>query len=157
MWINYLIFGFSLLILTQSCAEDADLRAIDVDIKYINNSAHSIQYLQPLGDGRVQEVFEIAPQSTHIISERSYEVVDGQDNPEECCLGLFQGFQSKGVGSDILIQFEDQKCLFFEAGTGPTTDNLLNGYTAEIVSDDFFEFTYIFTEDDYNKASTCEN
>ncbi|MCP4460499.1 MAG: hypothetical protein GY816_21125 [Cytophagales bacterium] len=80
----------------------------------------------------------------------------GSDDPtiENCCEGFFEGYQ--GRNNSVLVEFDEEKCLVYPSGEGPTTQNISLGYEGKQLGERYFEFTYRFTEEHYQEATDCE-
>ena len=154
IWIRYLIIGISIVILTslKSCSSKQIEYKLDADIIYKNESNHPIRYYQYDSENNQRIfVFELDANSDKTIEIRESGGNKNQTT-DNCCQGLLEGFQ----GDDsILIDYDNNdKCLVYTNGQGSTTGNIL-AYTSRIISERYYEFTYRFTEAEYNQAEDC--
>tara|TARA_B110000240_G_C13468981_1_gene440070 strand:- start:176 stop:691 length:516 start_codon:yes stop_codon:yes gene_type:complete len=154
IWMHYLIIGISIVILSSlnSCSSEIEYK-LDTDIIYKNETNYLIRYHQyDPEDNQKVFVFELDANSEKKIEIRGD---GGNENQgiDNCCQGILEGFQGN---SSILIDYENNdKCLIYINGEGSTTGNI-SGYTSRTISERYYEFTYTFTEEEYNQAGNCE-
>ncbi len=158
-WMRYLLTGISLITLSAliSCEiQDAHNGPINVKVVYFNETDSGIKYFQYHKNGQKIPVFEIDPMGTYEMDiEAEYDTSKELDL-ETCCTGIFEGFQGRG---DVLIEFDNNQCVLFESGEGPTTQNI-DGYTSSVTSVvkgiNSVQFSYSFTSIDMQNAENCE-
>jgi len=151
---HYLNIGISIVFLTAlaSCkVDDKNLSPIRYKINYVNETVSKIKYYQYTSTQRQIFIFEIEPKATYTI-EAEGEYDKSEDYPFACCYGFFLDLQDRG---DILVAFDNNQCLIFESGTGPTTENL-EGYDYQINDEGVNEFTYTLTDNDLAMAEDCD-
>jgi|GEM_PF-1872227 len=151
-WTSYLLIGISIFILI-SCVPARIEYKVDADIIYINETEYMINYYQYLPSQNPSKIFifEIAPNSQKIIESRDGGSKENQ-NIDNCCQGILEGFQGD---ASVLVEFDQVKCLIYQDGKGSTTNNIL-GYESVILSKNYYQFTYRFTENEYLNAENCE-
>lgn len=150
--IIYLLFlSIGVLVNTASCGKVRTEYVMNADIIYKNDTPYHIRYyMYDESSNQKGEIFEILPHSSFKKEVRS----DGGNEvkiPEDY-EGIFQDFQ--GYGSK-LIEYDRTKCLIYHKGEGSTTSNYLNGFQIRKINDRHYEFTYTFTEEEAQKATTC--
>lgn len=133
------------------CGREQVEYIVNADIIYKNNTPYHIYYHRY--DAYSQQygiLFEVPPYGSFKKEIRG----DGGNkvNTPEIYKGVFGDFQDD---NGILIKYDDQKCLIYEKGSGSTTDNYLNSYQWRKINNHYFEFTYTFTEEEAQKATTC--
>ncbi len=150
-WMRYLIIGIklSIIIVVSGCRNEYTVTA---DFMYLNETPYNISYnwIHPFTKDTIN-VFALLPFENTKLGG----FVDGADkNPkiETCCEGYLDGIQS---ANQILVIFDNQRCITYEEGEGPTTTNILNGYERRVVTERHFEFTYRFTQDQFDQAELC--
>lgn len=150
---RYLLIGISFHLIMSSCEEqDSNIGPLDVTIVYKNETKKTVEYFQYTESKNVL-MFDIDPFGQEIIEISSeYDTREGL-NTSTCCEGTFESFQ--GRNNRILIEFDNTKCLVFQSGEGPTTQNI-SGYEVVLLSDNEIQYTYTFTEEDYLKAEECQ-
>ncbi len=161
-WMRYLLIGSSIVLGLStliSCFEvlDADIGPISIKITYINNTEDSIRYsrLGYFTNYENQEkilVFRVGPQSSHTINIEGEHDTSIDFDPLTCCLGVFEGFQGRG---SVLIELENDKCVVFKSGEGPTIQNI-EGYEVSSPTNTSIEYVYTFNESDFVNAENCE-
>lgn len=153
IWKRYLIFGIKLPILfILGCGEcdDCNIQSLEVEIIYYNNTESKIGYNLSCVDTTLH-LFEIEPFGSHIINTQGIRDTT-KEIDKDCCEGVFESLQERF--SNVLLIFNDEKCLLFESGNGPTTQNFSN-YEFEKLSEGSVRYTYTFTEEDRMKATSC--
>jgi hypothetical protein len=154
IWTRFLLTGINIIFtfLLISCeGKDKNIGPLNIKVIYVNNTESNIGYFQSEGNQRIF-VFEIAPKERHIIDiQTEFDNSKGL-NSVECCNGVFESFQGN---NDILITFDDTLCLLFKSGEGSTTQNI-ESYTVLQTSSNSIQYTYTFTEADYDTSVDCE-
>ncbi len=152
-WMRYLVIGISLptIILLASCRKEY---TVQVDFIYINETPYGVSYNYiALDNSDTINLFKLEAETQKIIVVGGDGGADKNPNIETCCEGYLDDLQ--GHGFAILVIFDDLKCITYEEGEGPTTTNILNGYEKRVVAERHFEFTYRFTEEQFNDAELC--
>ena len=150
-----MIFGVSsiLIFCTFRCRVD-DNSSLAADFVYKNETDYFISYnYMTLDSSDTTELFVIDPHSEKVLEIIS-EATDKRPSIERCCQGLLHGIQRMWL--PILVIFNDTKCILYIVGEGPTTSNFPDAYEAEQLSRVSFRYTYVFREEDYQKAELCK-
>lgn len=154
-WINCLIIGISVLLVLQLCSckgQDSNIGPLDVTVIYKNETSKGLKYFQSTETQNFL-VFEIEPLGEKVM-EIAWEFDTNEGlNPGTCCEGVFESFQGRNNG--VLVEFDNSRCLMFESGNGPTTQNI-SGYEATLLSSNKVQYTYTFTDEHYLEAIECE-
>lgn len=154
IWIRFLSIGIISCLgqLICSCGEEQVDYVFNADIVYKNETGHAIKYYQFNSETEHRVlVFELQPNSEKNIEIRGD---GGSKAPPEIkdYKGIFEGFQGD---KSVIIEYDNNKCLTYDSGEGPTTENLASGYEVRKITDRHYEFVYYFTEKEYNQASAC--
>lgn len=139
-WMHYLIFGISLLVLssTNSCSDNEDKDCLVIsDFIYVNNTTHIIE--TPIG----------------IINQNSS--ISKRDEGKCPCNIDSSNFVPPFLGETEII-FDNIKCLVYQSvsagnGDGPVG---IDNYSIIEISNNHYEFTYEFTEEEYEQAEDCD-
>ncbi len=157
-WMRYLLIGSSIVLglstlISCGITDSNDAGPISIKITYINNTEDSIRYFQYNVETQyVVSVFRIGPQSSHTINIEGEHDTSIDFDPLTCCLGVFEGFQGRG---SVLIELENDKCVVFKSGEGPTIQNI-EGYEVSSPTNTRVEYVYTFNESDFVNAENCE-
>ncbi len=140
-WMRYLIIGISTLLFSWQlgCRKRVEY-FLQADFIFINETEHAVNYSGLL-------------QLEQFTSDTVIRVGTGGDKNEKiesCCQGFLEDFQ--GDYTQVYTVFNDSLCLFYNENEGPT--NLVN-YEKRRIKNNHFEFTYRFTEEQYNEAAPC--
>ncbi len=142
IYMTYLVCGISFyLLLAVSCSKDVDY-AVQSRWIYINTTNHNITY-KHVSWSR----FDVAPHDTTIVE---MEMLGGK-------VSSAQDFTP--ALNPLLIYFDGDKCdtLYNDTnlrkGTGVKG---MDNYKSRKLDNNYYEFIYYFTEEDYNKAHFCE-
>ncbi len=138
-WMPYLIIGTSIILLLNSCTSGETEYIVKANYIYINNTNHIIEVLNSK---------TINPNETLQITFEG----EGEKNTTET--NYVPPFESGSV-----IKYNTSKCyiikpngLGFGRGEGPAG---IQNYEWRKISERYYEFTYHFTEVEYNKAENC--
>lgn len=156
IWRRYLIIGINYFFISlfANCEKNTIVEyKLDADIIFINETNHLIRYYQYNSENN-KKVFILELKAN---SEKKIEMRGSGGNQYQtrnnCCDGLFESFQGKGP---VLIDYNNNdKCITYSNGEGSTTRNIA-AYESRTISDKYYEFKYIFTEEEYNQAEDCE-
>lgn len=139
IWMRFLIIGglISISLLLNSCTKDYEQTA---EFVIINNTDCKISF-----DERLKG-YNLLPKQLY----KSIEVMYGNKNINE------NSYRSPlYMAGPITIAFNNNKCLVLQ--TIDSEHSILNikNFVAEKNGSRSYKFTYIFTEADYNRATTC--
>lgn len=153
-WMRYLIIGVISCFCTTliSCGTEEVDYVFNADIIFKNKTNYPIRYYQFFPDTKQKVfIFELLPKAEY---KKEVRGSGGTKEPLEASdyKGVFESFQGSG---GILIEYENNKCLTYTSGKGPTTENFTHAFDTKKISDRHYEFTYHFTEEEYNQAEDC--
>ncbi len=136
---GFLIAGISLCFIAISCDEKTDF-LVKARYIYINDSQHQIECIS-------HSPFVLSPLEEYTIES----VSDGNKNTTE------DSYHPPFVSA--LLIYDDIKCdtldALGKAGRGEGIIGIQN-YQSRQLGKRYYEFTYRFTEEDFNKAESCE-
>ncbi len=152
IWMHYLIIGISIVLLFNACDSHTDITLINVDLIYRNETNHSINYYEYVEETKQKRfLFQLDANSERIIEFRNIESHIEQiiNNYCQTILSDYQGNNS------ILIDYDNNdKCIVYNSKQGSATGSESN-YESRTISQKYYEFKYIFSEEEYNKAGNC--
>ncbi len=155
IWMSSSTLGFSMafaiLTFCVSCNETEEYR-IYGDFKYVNETNHEISLNYLAYDS--SDVFEITtiPSGESMVIEAIAPSEKNEKNLDNCdCQKLLMDL----IGYDYpnLIIFDNELCNYFEINKSYLYN--LDSYEQTQISQRNFQFTYRFTEKDYDKAVEC--
>ncbi len=138
-WMNFLFIGGITILFCSGCSETTEY-IVKADFIYFNNTNHAIE----LASSEI-----INPNDSFIIS---IETDGGKNITEESYVPPFP------FNEGSTIKYDDLKCDFLEAGTkagkgeGPAG---IQNYDYQKISERYYEFTYYFTEEQFEQAENC--
>lgn len=137
IWTNCLIFIINILISTLfliSCKNSTVDWVVRADWFFINQTAHSISF------SKNYEKFNMAPYDTVFYQERG-------DGPE-----FLEAYSYQSPLYEAIVFYDSIRCdTIFNNGPG----NIAN-FEYSKLEERYFEFTYTFTEEDFNNSTPSE-
>ena len=139
---HYLIPGliFSLTLVISSCKDDFYNQY--GQYYFVNETDYHITYNSGL------EAFNIPPKSTTVFEEKT--------KGEGKKISEVSNFKDPFIRNEVVtIKFNNVKCLLNVKKEDAHSVRNINSYTAKRIDDYRFQFTFTFTEADYNRAVNC--
>lgn len=153
IWKRYLIIGINLFFISLfiSCEEKTLEYKLDTDIIFINETNHLIKYYEyfPNTNQKVL-LFELLPNYEKKVEIRTSGGIENQ-TINNCCRGILGDYQGD---NSILIDYNNNKCIIYANDQGSATGNI-SAFESRLISERYYEFKYIFTEEEYNQAEDC--
>ncbi|MBE7648884.1 hypothetical protein [Tenacibaculum finnmarkense] len=139
IWMHCLHIGISLvfILLFAGCYSEVDCNVIS-NFTYINNTSYTIE----------TEIGIINPNSKIFIKEEGLGTCNIKSDE----------FVPPFLGNTKVI-FDNIKCLTYQSGEEVGLGEGIIGidnYVSNKISNNHYNFTYTFTEEEYNKAVDCE-
>lgn len=136
IWTRFLLIGTSLVLLTsfEGCKKDIDFRVRSKWV-FINDTSFEITY-KPEG---FWTEFNVAANSSTTIEQES-------EGPETVTIANF----SPPLKAQYLV-FNSTKCILLSEVGADKIENYIN----QKLDERYFEFTFTFTEEDFNNSSDC--
>lgn len=139
---HYSIIGLiiSLIIVSSSCTDG--YYPLYGEYYFVNNTNYTITSDAKSG------LINVAPNSTAVYKEK----LTGEKRWAEV-----SNYVSplKHYSYDVNIKFNSTKCLMKVKEEDVHSIRDIKNYVAEKVNENTYKFTYMFTEADYNRATTC--
>lgn len=138
IWIFFLLTGVS-TIPFEACGPTEDGYRVRASFHFQNSSSFHLNY---------REKFHLAPDS--IYTSKVDSEASGNLTIENCCDGFLEDFQ--GDYFQVYLILNDYLCVTYEKDEGPTS---ISNFVGREVDKNQFEFTYIFTDDQFADAREC--
>lgn len=140
IWMPYIIIGTSIILLLNSCTLGETEYIVKANYIYINDTNRTIQLISSE---------TINPKETFKITIKG----DGGKNVTATSYVPPYPFREGSI-----IKYDNIKCEFLDsglkAGKGEGPAGIQN-YEWKKISERYYEFTYHFTEAEYNQAENC--
>ncbi|QPH39817.1 hypothetical protein [Pedobacter endophyticus] len=141
IWMHFLLIGISAM-LNVGCGKVDYIK--EADFYFTNNTDHSITYKQGF------EKYNLKPNSTIVINKTqssSKDVNSSYDVPF---------FDENGSIDPFFIKFDNTKCLLNTPDTPHSLLNINSYQNDGKIGERKYQFTYTFTEEDYERAIDCK-
>lgn len=147
IWKRYLMLGLiiSFGLILNSCKTQIAY-GIKADFRFVNKTGYNITY-----DQAIFQEFNVSANDITIFSES--QKTNGEiknANPSD--------YRSPFIipaTDNVTVKFGSNKCLLMQSKEGINNIRDINNFVSEKLGNNYFKFTYTFTEADYNRAVTC--
>lgn len=150
IWKSFLIIGLHSMGLSFLSCEGQIEYKIEADIIYVNQTDYHISYIRYIPESKRKiPILEIEPLNLEKIILRA----GGDHKTPPQVMDYEDIFFSSQGNNCIIIEYDSTYCIKYKNGHGPTTANFSNAYNVRKITDRHYEFTYYFTEEEFNQAT----